>query len=73
MNVIESIRVDSDLRWKILPINEKIEGMHRVAGVEWRGKVVIFGGSIFSGRRMYVISQEGEFEQDLSADPLIPK
>ena len=68
LNSIE--RLDKD--WKILPLDSKIAHTFFLAAVQFESKIVVFGGSTSASFNTYILSDEGELEGDLSADPLVP-
>ena len=43
-----------------------------MAAVQFESKIVVFGGSTSASFNTYILSDEGELEGDLSADPLVP-
>ena len=45
---------------------------YRLAAVDFRNKIVVFGGHETHSYNTLVFSNDGELEQDLSHDPLIP-
>ena len=66
LSSIESIEIEREAEWKTLPMNGKIIRTYNLAGVEFKQKIVLFGGvSIFSNK-MQILSLEGDLEKDLS-------
>ena len=64
--------MDCEGKWKTLPLNENIAKTWHLAGVEFQGRIVVFGGVSCVSYNMYTLSEEGELLDDLSADPLVP-
>ena len=72
LNSIESLNLESEGKWKTLPLNAKIPKTWQLAAVEYTDKIVVFGGHSLASFNLFILSREGELEQDLSNDPLIP-
>ena len=53
-------------------MNKKIAITFVLTAASYRNKVVLFGGSYGAKLITYIFSREGELEEDLSQDPLIP-
>ena len=72
MGSIETLHIHTDTKWKTLPFDERVAKAYLLVGVSYEGKVLLFGGRFLSGHNMQSFSEEGEFVEDLSEDPLVP-
>ena len=61
-------------QWKVLSVNEKISKTFHLVGAQLEDKIVLFGGHQTTSYTTYILSEEGELEQDLShnGSTLIP-
>ena len=74
LNSIESLEIEKETQWKTLTLNYQIAQTYHFAGVEFKNKIVVFGGhSYTSSYSAFIFSKEGELEQDLSQDSLTPE
>ena len=70
-NSIESIQLnESKLKWRTLPLNEKIAQISKVMAVDVGTGIYVFGGRKYG--YMYKLNEEGELVADLSDSRLIP-
>ena len=69
LNSIESLQPDSE--WTTLPLNHQIAKAYFLVGAEYGNKIVLFGGNSEDSYTQ-ILSEEGEFEQDLSIGLIIP-
>lgn len=69
---IETLHIHTDTKWKTLSFDERVANAYLLVGVSYEGKVLLFGGRFLSGHNMQSFSEEGEFVEDLSEDPLVP-
>ena len=72
LNCIESVEIETEPKWRILPINHKIEKTYQVVAVQFKKSIAGFGGNSRKANSMYILSEEGEREQDVSEDRVIP-
>ena len=72
VNSIEKIELETESEWKALPRNEEIAQTGQLAAVSFHNKIALFGGIDHASFNMYILSEDGGLEQDLSSDPLIP-
>ena len=57
----------------MLPLNGKIPKIFELAALSFCSKILVFGGLLHNFHYSLLLSEEGELEEDLSADPLIPR
>ena len=69
---IESLESGLSVSWKVVGVNEEITRTFSLSSVCFLGRMVVFGGSVAASYNMFIFSEEGKLEQDLSEDPLIP-
>ena len=65
-NSIESYELKKEGEWKTLPINDNIPQSYSLAAAMYENKVIVFGGSPNISFSTYILTEEGELEQDLS-------
>ena len=73
LNAIESLQTDSQERWRTLPLNRKVAECFHLAGVSFKGSILVFGGRSYSSKHTYVFSEEGKLSEDVSEGKLIPE
>ena len=72
MSSIESMELDSDVKWRSLPLDPKINKSFHLLAVSFSSRVFVFGGVRNISFNMYSFNEEGDLEEDLSEDPMIP-
>ena len=73
MNSIESISLDHQAEWRVLPLCEKIRKSSQLSAVSFEGKVLLFGGHLaWQSKTLMKLNEEGEVEEDLSEEVLMP-
>ena len=72
LNSVETVQTDNEVQWRTLPLNDKITKTYHLAAADYMNKLVLFGGASQASYHTLTLSKEGELEQDLPKDPLIP-
>ena len=55
-----------------MPLNEQMARTCSLAAAHYKDKIFLFGGGYGTSYKAYILSEEAEFEEDLSEDVLIP-
>ena len=66
MNSVECLQIVRGIKWKTLPLLEKIPMDYDLAAVSFGGEIVVFGGGIAPFTSTYVIDEEGQLIKNLS-------
>ncbi len=70
LNSIESLQLRNETEWVLLPLNNNLVSLNRVAAVAHDGKIILFGGML--PYHMYYFNENGELWDDLSHVDNIP-
>ena len=62
LNTIESIQTDTEVKWKTVPLNEKVPKTFHLAVVSTSNKLVVFGGRSYHSLHSFIFSEEAELE-----------
>ena len=61
-----------ETKWSTLPLKNQIAKTLGLIGVQFEGRILVFGGTPWSSFNMYALNEEGELLENLSEDQNIP-
>ena len=60
VNLVESLQIPTDARWRTLPTDNKIKKTLHLAAVSLFNGIVLFGGRSYTHSVTYILNEEGE-------------